>query len=422
VASAFLLATLLLSQVHVRSATTAKTRPHAVTVLAKLDPGEPLTFEKLLRAERELRKSNLFEDVQVQVLLPPEQAAREMYLSHDISYADVEIRVREKRFWYAFPFGSVSQDNLSAGAVVADVNLFGRARTGFLAGEYGNQTKQVFALYRDPAILGSRFVGYDLTTIGRDDHTAVYASGQQTGKVAVTQYGGAAQMRFNWHPEFATLFQASVDHLEMVPDTPMLLPPEVSLRRGLDVDLRAELRYDGRDQQEGFYRGALTRLWVELSDERIGSDYAYTREMMLVGGWFPIGKLNFSARGQAGVEYATGPGGIPFTKQFTLGGLDLRGYVRREFRGDTLFSLQTDLVVPLFQIWQMKVRGDLFYDAGAVYLRAIGLSRDDFRQGVGGGLRFYFRQLAIPVMGFDVGYGIDENHVGYYVTFGPPES
>src|SRR5262249_12874663 len=135
-------------------------------------------------------------------------------------------------------------------------------------------------------------------------------------------------------------------------------------------------------------------------------------------GWWSWGKVNFSVRGQAGVEYATGSGGIPITKEFTLGGTDLRGYITREFRGDTTASAQNEAIVPITHFWQLKVRADFFYDVGLFYRREAGSGQNDFPRGVGGGLRFYLKQLAIPVMGVDVGYGVEDREIGYYFTFG----
>src|SRR5579884_4154386 len=134
---AFLLATVVLGHVRVE---TPHGHPHVhadtVRALAKLDPGEPLTFEKIERAQKELQSTNLFQDVHVELLLPFEEAARLMYEDTQVTRADVAITFEEKRFWYAFPYGSVSPSNWSAGAVFADVNLFDRAKILFGTGSY----------------------------------------------------------------------------------------------------------------------------------------------------------------------------------------------------------------------------------------------------------------------------------------------
>jgi outer membrane protein assembly factor BamA len=417
------LATVFLGQVRVETPHGApRTHASAILALAKLTPGEALTFEKIQRAERELRSTNLFQNVHVSLLMPPEEAARLMYWDNGVARADVAIQLEEKRFWYAFPYGSVSTANYSFGGLVADVNLAGRAKTLFAAADWGNKTRQAYGLYRDPAVLGSRFVAIDLTALLRDDEVPLYVDRQTVDHIAVTQGGGALVLRLNWHRDFATLFQLSADHVDVGEARAGAMPlPTVNLRSGLDSNVRAELRYDSRLSEEGFYRGVITRLWVEFADDRVGSDFDYTREMMIFGGWYGFGPVHLSHRGQVGVEYATGPHGIPFTKEFTLGGSDLRGYVKREFRGDTTASLQNEAIFPLFQVWDLQVRGDVFYDAGLIYFSDRPFEREDFRQGIGGGLRVYFKKLAIPVVGVDIGYGLEENAVGYYFTFGLPE-
>src|SRR5437868_2523007 len=94
------LATLLLGHVTVQTASSRapRTRPGAIISLAKLDPGSPLTFEKIRRAERELRSTNLFQSVEVTLLMAPDDAARLMYWDPETEYADVSITLEEKRF------------------------------------------------------------------------------------------------------------------------------------------------------------------------------------------------------------------------------------------------------------------------------------------------------------------------------------
>ena len=56
--------------------------------------------------------------------------------------------------------------------------------------------------------------------------------------------------------------------------------------------------------------------------------------------------------------------------------------------------------------------------------QAFSLGKDDWNNGVGGGLRFYLQSIAMPLIGVDYGYGLEMSGHGYwgevYLTVGMP--
>ena len=121
------------------------------------------------------------------------------------------------------------------------------------------------------------------------------------------------------------------------------------------------------------------------------------------------------------------------------GGSNLRGYLYQQFRGDSQVAAKAEYHFPLFSIGPLDFRALGFYDSrrsGSVKLaqrarrprrgwlhvlpaRHAGPAHvrdDDARrlhvqqqhpQRGGGGLRFFLRSVAVPLVGFDAGYGIE---------------
>ena len=127
----------------------------------------------------------------------------------------------------------------------------------------------------------------------------------------------------------------------------------------------------------------------------------------------------------------------------TAGGTNLRGYLYQQFRGDTQMQAKVEYHFPLFSIGPLDFRALGFYDSSAILVpraardrrtRAgihytyqtadrrrpsctfagardhtpIGFTFDsNIHTAVGGGLRFFLRSVAVPLVGFDAGYGIE---------------
>ena len=47
-----------------------------------------------------------------------------------------------------------------------------------------------------------------------------------------------------------------------------------------------------------------------------------------------------------------------------------------------------------------------------------GFSRHSIHNAVGGGLRFFLRSVAVPLVGFDAGYGIEARHWQFMLIVG----
>jgi hypothetical protein len=117
---------------------------------------------------------------------------------------------------------------------------------------------------------------------------------------------------------------------------------------------------------------------------------------------------------------------LPLWCENSAGGTNLRGYPYRQFQGDSHLSSQIEYHFPLFSLWSLDVRGLVFGDGAAIWWRDLNYQRTDGRQylppeylqqgfradrdihtSAGAGLRFYLRTVSIPLLGVDVGHGLN---------------
>jgi hypothetical protein len=135
---------------------------------------------------------------------------------------------------------------------------------------------------------------------------------------------------------------------------------------------------------------------------------------------------------------------LPLWSENSAGGTNLRGYLYRQFQGDTHLRSQIEYHFPLFSLWSLDVRGLVFNDAAAIWFRKLPAQignayavREDGRQflppeflqqgfqadrdihtSAGAGLRFYLRSVAIPLVGVDVGNGLGTKDVRVVLVLG----
>lgn len=119
-----------------------------------------------------------------------------------------------------------------------------------------------------------------------------------------------------------------------------------------------------------------------------------------------------------------------------MGGTSMRGYLNDQFRGDLRVIANLEYSLPLFSILGLSVRGLGFWDSGyttfltndtnpeRTYLPRTGRNADGnstlapFKNSVGVGTRLYLRQIVIPLLGVDFGYGLEARDFQLYLAIG----
>jgi hypothetical protein len=270
-------------------------------------------------------------------------------------------------------------------------------------------------------------------------------------------YGGDITAGVAWFRKVRTSVGWILDQNDVIWSTPNLsnsyaqaintIPPQLaaeSARRGAAT---ANVTFDFRARQHAVMYGNALGFSLEVGGTRWGSDAKTNYWKGSVGyehgiRFFRRHNLIVRAGGIVGDN-------LPLWAENSAGGTNLRGYLYRQFQGDTHFRTQVEYHFPLFSLWGLDVRGLVFDDAAAIWYRnlptptvdASGTSvyplRSDGRQflppsllrqgfqadqdlhsSAGVGLRFYLRSVAIPLVGVDVGNGLGTKDVRLILVLG----
>jgi outer membrane protein assembly factor BamA len=354
----------------------------------------------------------------------------------------VIIVVSEKFPWAPVPTFSYSPGNVSGGGVIAHGNLFGRGKRGLIGGRVSNVDSGAIVAYDDPAVFGS----WGFFTIKARYQSQVipeYANVdvpdmplEPIRNTKLRSYGFEANVGVAWFRKVRTSFGWNIDKNEVRWSSPNLdnpltdptLPPAATgARRG---NATVNLTFDFRARQHAIMYGNALGFTFEYAAARWGSQLNYWKASSNYEHgirFFRQHNLIVRAGGTTGDN-------LPLWSENSAGGQNLRGYLYRQFQGDTHLRTQVEYHFPLFSIGSLDVRGLVFNDAAAIWFRKLPerdptglayLPRDDGRQflppeflrqgfdaskdihtSAGLGLRFYLRSVAVPLVGVDVGNGL----------------
>jgi len=162
---------------------------------------------------------------------------------------------------------------------------------------------------------------------------------------------------------------------------------------------------------------------------KLGSDFHYYMwTLSLYKAVQVLERHNLVAKAQINVGHH-----LPFQQEFTMGGTSMRGYLNNQFRGDLRVAANLEYSLPLFTIAGLSVRGLGFFDTGyttfadttnpeRTYLPRSARSETStlapFRNTLGVGTRLYLRQIVLPLLGLDFGYGLEARDLQIYLAIG----
>jgi outer membrane protein insertion porin family len=430
----------------VRVMNSARTEEETVRSIAGISIGDTLLTDTLDVARERLHTSGLFSDVNV-------------YWEPHGAGVRVIIVVGEKFPWAPVPTFSYSPGNVSGGGVIAHGNLFGRGKRGLIGGRVSNVDSGALVAYEDPAVFGSW--GF-FTIKGRYQSQVIpeYANVdvpdmtlEPIRNTTLRSYGFEANVGVAWFRKVRTSFGWNIDRNDV--RSSVLADPSIaavvaamgnpppaaatSARRG---NATMNLTFDYRAREHAIMYGNALGFGFEYAAPRWGSQSTM---------WY----WKASASYEHGIRFfrqhnlIVRVGGIageslPLWSENSAGGTNLRGYLYRQFQGDTHLRSQVEYHFPLFSVSSLDVRGLLFNDGAAIWFRRLPaiengayVQREDGRQflppsllqpgfkanrdvhtSAGVGLRFYLRSVAIPLVGFDVGNGLGTKDVRVVLVLG----
>jgi outer membrane protein assembly factor BamA len=431
-----------------------RTDEETVRSIAGISIGDPLHSDTLDIARARLHTSGLFADVNV-------------YWEPHGEGVRIVIVITEKFPWAPLPTFSYSPGNVSAGGVLAHGNLFGAGKRGLIGGRISNVDSGILVAYEDPAVFGSW--GF-FTVKGKYQSQIIpeYANVDVPGlplepirNTDLRSYGFEANVGVAWFRKVRTSFGWNLDQNNVLwsrladPTNPTVLangqtvsqtlgdPPPAAATSARRGSATVNLTFDYRAREHAITYGNALGFGFEYAAPRWGSQssiWYWKASVSYEHGirFFRQHNLIVRAGGIAGEN-------LPLWSENSAGGPNLRGYLYRQFQGDTHLHTQVEYHFPLFSIHGLDVRGLVFNDAAAIWFRQLPEKNPDgtyllradgrqflpsmfLRQGfdpdkdihtsAGAGLRFYLRSVAIPLVGVDVGNGLGTKDVRVLLVLG----
>jgi outer membrane protein insertion porin family len=397
-------------------------QPRTIGYLAHVAIGDLIGSDDLPRLEQALLSSELFTKVSVAIEPAPGDPSPGVVIA---------VTAEDKHSWIAAPTAFALPGNLAFGVGYVENDFRGLDQKFLLYGQIGTRTSLFFGTFLDPAYHGSKLTWRtDLYLFRRNideyanppDDPRSFAIERST---KATYLGGGALIGWNflwWLAADLRLRGAYVYFRDPrdAADQPIAKAPE---NDGWDFTLQAHLTVDHRHHRYGVTWGTYAQLDLEPSLPGIGYQYQLM-QLRAYQSWrlFHEHELELRGRFDAGRH-------LPLHEDFSLGGVsDLRGYDVDQFRGDLRLVARAEYSIPLFKWRFLAFRALGFYDAGYIgfYNRRPGdrdyllnqLGADYTRSDVGAGIRIYLNNIVLPLLGFDVGYGIEGHSPEIYFEVG----
>jgi outer membrane protein insertion porin family len=415
-----------------------KTDDDTVILISQLDTGDPWTPDMVDVVKQRLVSSGLFKDVEV-------------YWTPKDGGVTVHILAKDKHSWVIAPAVYSQPTNKGGGIGFGENNLFGQNQKLLLYGQLATQDSFFIGAWVIPSIGGTRLsaqfdtflksqksIEYspptDYITDGPDDVRPVRESRVHYlnigGKLGVEIVRG---IRFEGRLRGAKVsYQdvklaegATIDDVD--PGSTATRPPAPG-GEGYDVSNELSLTIDRRANWYGIQTGHRYRFVFEHALPSLGSDFIY---WITSAGAFKAIKIldshNLTMRGT--IDYGRD---LPYQQEFTTGGTSMRGWLNYQFRGDLRALANLEYSVPVFTISGFSVRALAFYDSAyTTFLRtreaesqrdflpgAAVRGLDGFKNSIGVGTRFYLRQIVLPLLGLDFGYGLEARDYQIYLAIG----
>ena len=408
-----------------------KTSSETVRFIADIEKGDTFDYNLLARVRQNLENSGLFKEHNV-IAVPVKGGMK------------VTIVAKDKHSWIIAPTVYLQPGNQGGGLGFGENNLFGTNKKLLIYGQIATADSLFIAGYLDPAFLGSPLY-FRADTFIRREYVTEYSGGDifdepVPDRVTRLNYynagfllginvwkGMALDLRLRGayvsfgDPDCA---RDDVDPLTAECNT------EVPGVDGWDVSMEARLTYDKRATWYGVTAGTLFGLSYEKALPGLGSEFDYwVATVRGIKAWRFFEEHNLTLKGSAAVGHH-----LPFQQELTSGGVNLRGYQNREFRGDTKVAGTFEYGVPFFKLGSLALRGLLFSDLA--YTTFTGdegnekryylpdqtkIDTNSLRLGVGAGFRIYVRSIVMPLLGVDWGYAPQANEYHVYFAVGLTE-
>jgi outer membrane protein assembly factor BamA len=414
-----------------------RTEEDTIRSIAGVKIGDTLDLDTLETVRERLNSSGLFADTNV--WWEPAGAG-----------VRINIAVKDKFPWAPVPTASWSANNKAIGLLFVHGNLFGRGKQLLIGGRLATVDSGAVLAYRDPALFGTwiywQLQGSYKREVTPEYDPAVLAPDSPIRETKLTTFAFEPAIGIAWFRRVRTQVAWRLSKVEVgddgstIPGTSM---PAQLATKGATVGMgRASVTFDFRAREFSVMTGSALGGSLDVANPGFKSDLTFWR----AGVGYEQGVRFFKSHNFIYSVSGTVGSNLPLWMENTAGGPDLRGYLYQQFRGDTQLAGKAEYHFPLFSAGSADFRALVFFDSSAIWYRSLpmfmtadgsyyirdtpdnrtfplqvkqgfDLSRD-VHDAVGGGLRFFLRSVAVPLVGFDAGYGIESHTWRFFLIVG----
>lgn len=399
-----------------------KTTADTVILIADLRVGDEFALDQVSAVQAKLVNSGLFKNAEVS------------YTAFN-GGLKIILKAEDKHSWVVAPTYYNQPTNQGGGIGFGENNLFGENKKLLVYGQVATGDSFFVGGYIDPSIkntsfnwqadvylLSKRTIEYAPPAEFRDDPQPVRESRLNYLNLGIRTGVKLGPVAFSGRLRGARVYYG---------DTKMVATDEPTMAPGLegyDVSGEVRLEYDTRANWYGISNGNRYRLSGERSLVALGSEFDYwgaTLSFERARKYFARHNLVIKGSAAYGRD-------LPFHAELSAGGTNLRGYKNEQLRGNLRLIGSLEYSVPTVEIKGVALRLLAFADSSytAFYDTADNTAVRNylpnhevkglapFKNTVGLGTRLFVRQIVLPLLGLDVGYGIERNSWEVYLAIG----
>jgi len=442
-----------------------KTTDDTVIVIARLSVDDEWNVEMIEVVKARLVSSGLFKDVTV--FSEPSKKG---------GGVKVTILVKDKHSWVIAPAFYTQPTNIGGGVGFGENNLFGKNQKLLVYGQIATGDSFFIGAWVIPNLGGTRWYT-QLDTFLKSSRTIEYAppstyinsdanegANRAMRESRLNYLNGGIKLGIELFRGFkidARIRAAKVSYQDSkvascavdtkppcTPPTPLEINSDPTLTtiqdpgiEGTDVSTEFTMSIDRRANWYGIQSGYKYSASFETASPGLGSDFRYfLTGLNIYRAEKIMERHNLIFRTSIGYGFH-----LPFQQEYLTGGTSMRGWLNNQFRGDFKAIANLEYSVPFFTIKGLSIRGLAFWDSAyTTFLRTDnpqrnylpGSQRDapfdasgderskfaqymaPFKNSVGIGTRLYLRQIVLPLLGLDIGYGLEARDVQVYLAIG----
>jgi outer membrane protein insertion porin family len=419
-----------------------KTTSETVEYISGLAVGDQWTPDMVDLVKTRLVSSGLFKDVEV-------------YWTKEDDGVAIHILAKDKHSWVIAPAFYNQPTNVGGGIGFGENNLFGQNQKLLIYGQIATGDTFFIGAWLVRSIGGTRLysqldtylksarnIEYTSPTaylVGAMDVRPVRESRIHYlnfgGKLGVELWRGikidtrirGASVRFK---DVRVMTEEGATLADIDPSLNPNDPPPAPGKEGMDVSNEWNLTIDRRANWYGIQTGHKYQLTFEHALPSLGSDFIY---WVANAGAMKAVKVFERHNLVLKTNVAFGDN-LPFQQELLTGGTSMRGWLNNQFRGDFRAIANLEYSVPVFTIKGFSVRALTFFDSA--YTTFLKTSKNEaegsrhylpgahveglagLKNSVGVGTRFYLRQIVLPLLGLDFGYGLEARDYQVYLAIG----